>query len=98
MNTDALHCDLDTGVCELAPAPHAPVLEVEAPSRTAASTGVTYVTDPICSACWVMEPAWRTVSTRYADLIEVTHVYGGLLPTWDGFADPGAGIRKAEDV
>lgn len=78
-------CDVETGVCE-----------VEAPVTTAAS--VIYVTDPICSACWVSEPAWRSVTARYGDLLDVEHVFGGLLPQWDGFLDAGAGIRQPSDV
>lgn len=92
-------CDLESGVCTL------PGNEA-APSRTAATspgpqadrTRITYVTDPICSACWILEPAWRSLTERYRDLIEVRHVYGGLLRGWQGFHDAGNGIRRPEDV
>lgn len=85
MAIDRGMCDVETGVCE-----------VQAPATTAAS--VIYVTDPICSACWVSEPAWRSVTARYGDLLDVEHVFGGLLPGWDGFVDAGAGIRQPSDV
>jgi putative protein-disulfide isomerase len=98
MSNDAMACDLETGLCQIPGAAVASHTEVEAEGRTSASTQVTYVTDPICSACWLMEPAWRSLALRYGDLMQVTHVYGGLLPKWDGFSDPGAGIRRAEDV
>lgn len=92
-------CDLESGVCTL------PGNEA-APSRTAATspgpqadrTRITYVTDPICSACWILEPAWRSLTERYRDLIDVRHVYGGLLRGWQGFHDAGNGIRRPEDV
>ena len=82
---DALSCDLATGMCGVG---------VEGSQRVT----VTYVTDPICSACWAMEPAWRSVAFTFGDLLDVRHVYGGLLPSWDGFADAGNGIRGHQDV
>lgn len=82
---DALSCDLATGLCGVG---------VEETQRVA----VTYVTDPICSACWAMEPAWRSVEYTFGDLLDVRHVYGGLLPSWDGFADAGNGIHGHHDV
>ncbi|MFD7704726.1 DsbA family protein [Streptomyces caelestis] len=78
-------CDLSTGLCGA---------DASAPRRVA----VTYVTDPICSACWAMEPAWRSVTYTYGDLLDVRHVYGGLLPSWEGFADVGNGIHGYGDV
>jgi protein-disulfide isomerase-like protein with CxxC motif len=78
-------CDVETGVCEV----QIPVVN---------GARVIYVTDPICSACWVSEPAWRSVTARYGDVLEIEHVFGGLLPGWDGFVDAGAGIRQPSDV
>lgn len=80
-----LACDLETGVC--------------GPGESStARVSVTYVTDPICSACWVMEPAWRAVEFHLGHLFEVRHLYGGLLPRWDGFADTANGIGHFTDV
>lgn len=81
----ALACDLETGLCGLG-------------ESSTAKVKATYVTDPICSACWVMEPAWRAVQFHLGDLFEVRHVYGGLLPRWDGFADTANGISHFTDV
>lgn len=82
---EVLSCDLATGLCGV---------DAEGPQRVT----VTYVTDPICSACWAMEPAWRAVEYSFGDLLDVRHVYGGLLPRWDGFADAGNGIHGHHDV
>jgi protein-disulfide isomerase-like protein with CxxC motif len=82
----AVSCDPVQGLCKLGASPAIP------------RVSITYVTDPICSACWAMEPAWRTLRYRYGDVFDVRLVYGGLLPGWDGFADPAAGISGATDV
>jgi predicted DsbA family dithiol-disulfide isomerase len=44
-----------------------------------------------------MEPAWRRFLYLYGEHVEVTHLYGGLLPQWEGFMDSG-GIRKPADI
>jgi predicted DsbA family dithiol-disulfide isomerase len=59
---------------------------------------ILFATDPICSHCWAMEPAWRRFLYHYGEHVEVTHLYGGLLRSWDGFADVGAGIRAPADI
>lgn len=82
---DSMVCDLETGLCGTDP-------------PTVRRITVTYVTDPICSACWAMEPAWRAARFHYGDLFDVRHVYGGLLPRWEGFADPANGIHGFRDV
>lgn len=64
----------------------------------AARARILFATDPICSHCWAMEPAWRRFLYHYGDHVEATHLYGGLLPRWEGFADVGAGIRGPEDI
>lgn len=63
----------------------------------AAYARILFVTDPICSHCWAMEPSWRRFRHHYGARVEVTHLYGGLLPGWDGFLDS-TGIRKPGDL
>jgi putative protein-disulfide isomerase len=87
-----LACDTDSGTCTVSGAAAARPIEPQARAK------VLYVTDPICSGCWALEPAWRKLRYRYGDLIEVQHVYGGLLPGWQGFADRGAGITSPAHV
>ncbi|MGV9707505.1 DsbA family protein [Streptomyces sp. NPDC003483] len=92
-------CDIESGVCAL-PGDSAALPDATAghPVPEVGLTRITYVTDPICSACWILEPAWRSLTERYRDLIDVRHVYGGLLRGWQGFHDAGNGIRRPEDV
>ncbi len=80
-------CDIDNPLaCAVTP------LDVER------KVSVTYYTDPICSACWAMEPAWRTFLARFADVIEVRHVYGGLLRDWADHAVSGSGPQGPADL
>jgi putative protein-disulfide isomerase len=57
-----------------------------------------YITDPLCSGCWAFEPAWRRLRYHYDDVLRIRTVYGGLLPSWEGFTDPGASIAAPGDV
>lgn len=86
-------CDLETGVCG--------PLDGAASERSASKSGaveIVYFTDPICSHCWATEPAWRRLLFHYGHAIRARHVYGGLLPSWNGFLDRGAGIATPADV
>lgn len=97
-------CAIDTGVCVLPGSsqtpskPAATSASGPAASKSTASTRIIYITDPICSACWVIEPAWRSVLARYGDEIVVEHVMGGLLPNWTVTSDPTHGIFGPSDL
>lgn len=92
----AMSCDTSSGACA-APTMDPPhQADPLAPARTTATA--IYVTDPICSGCWALEPAWRKLAHRHREILSVRHVYGGLLPAWEGFADRGAGISAPADV
>jgi putative protein-disulfide isomerase len=67
-------------------------------SASAAKATLLSVTDPICSGCWACEPAWRRLLYHYGGVLTVRTMYGGLLPGWEGFSDPGAGIAAPADV
>ena len=62
-----------------------------------ARTQILFATDPICSHCWAMEPSWRRFLYHYGRYVEVTNLYGGLLPGWEGFRDS-AGINQPSDI
>lgn len=93
--TDFASCNLEDGSCGPS---LGPVSDVVASASRASRPRVTYITDPICSACWIMEPAWRKLLHHHGRGLDVTYVIGGLLPGWTGFSDPGAGIRGPADV
>lgn len=57
-----------------------------------------YVTDPLCSGCQALEPAWRRLLYRFGAEFSISYIYGGLLPSWEGFVDAGAGISVPGDV
>jgi putative protein-disulfide isomerase len=87
-------CDLRTGVCgDLNEAAEERLSLPATPKAT-----ILYVTDPICSHCWAMEPAWRKLLFHYGAHVSYRHIYGGLLPNWNGFADAANGIREPRDI
>jgi predicted DsbA family dithiol-disulfide isomerase len=58
-----------------------------------------YVTDPMCSHCWAIEPTLRKFISTYEDYLQVHTVMGGLLEKWhDGPIDPANGIYEPKDV
>lgn len=58
-----------------------------------------YVTDPICSHCWTIEPVLRRFVEQYGDYFELATIMGGLLEKWhDGPIDPANGIYQPTDV
>lgn len=68
----------------------------DAPNKSSTQHQVIFVTDPICSHCWAIEPAWRRLLLEYN--IQTRYIHGGLLPGWEGFADSGNAISKPTDV
>ncbi|HET6253634.1 MAG TPA: DsbA family protein [Puia sp.] len=44
---------------------------------------VKYFTDPICSTCWIIQPALKRMSLEYGPYLEIKYYMGGLLPSWD---------------
>ncbi|MET1255551.1 DsbA family protein [Aliikangiella maris] len=57
---------------------------------------IVFVTDPICSHCWAIEPAWRRLQLTFE--FKTRYIHGGLLPGWQGFSDAANGISKPIDV
>ncbi|WP_100011890.1 DsbA family protein [Lentibacillus sediminis] len=72
------------------------VIDLNQPKKT---IDVYYVTDPICSHCWALEPVLRRFTEQYGDYFNFHTVMGGLLEKWhDGPIDPANGIHKPADV
>jgi putative protein-disulfide isomerase len=88
-----LLCDIKTGVCEMPGHSHTAV--AERPKNVSAIRMI-YFTDPICSACWSIEPQLRKLLLEYGEQVEVEYHMGGLLPSWDVYS--GGGISKPSDV
>ncbi|WP_187773757.1 DsbA family protein [Oceanobacillus polygoni] len=89
-------CDLETGVCGVSEENEMEVIDFNQPKK---SINLYYVTDPICSHCWAIEPVLRRFIEQYGDNFNVHTVMGGLLEKWhDGPIDPANGIFKPADV
>lgn len=95
-NNKNMICDLETGVCGVAEDEEMEVIDFNKPKK---SINLYYVTDPICSHCWAIEPVLRRFIEQYGDYFNVHTVMGGLLEKWhDGPIDPANGIFKPADV
>lgn len=89
-------CDLETGVCGVAGEDEIEMIDFNQPEK---SINLYYVTDPICSHCWAIEPELRRFIEQYGDYFNLHTVMGGLLEKWhDGPIDPANGIYKPADV
>ncbi|RLJ86644.1 DsbA family protein [Planococcus citreus] len=95
-NNDNLMCDIETGICGVAEEEQTGLINFSQPQKTIT---LYYVTDPICSHCWAIEPVLRRFTEQYGDYFKFQTVMGGLLEKWhDGPIDPANGIYKPADV
>lgn len=88
-------CDLETGICGDASDEGMEVIDLNAPKK---EVTIYYVTDPICSHCWALEPVLRRFEEQYGQYFKLQTVMGGLLESWEGFADKSNGISAPADV
>jgi len=88
-------CDLETGVCGVAGDEKIEVVDFK---QSQEKIELYYFTDPICSHCWALEPVLNKFMAQYGHYVNMHTVMGGLLESWDGFADVKNGIAKASDV
>ncbi|MCQ6282514.1 DsbA family protein [Bacillus sp. EB600] len=96
MNNHNMICDLETGVCGVAGEEEMGFIDL---NLTKKSIDLYYVTDPICSHCWALEPVLRRFVVQYGEYFNFHTVMGGLLEKWhDGPIDPANGIYKPADV
>jgi putative protein-disulfide isomerase len=95
MNNNMI-CDLKTGVCGTAGEEEMEMVDFNQQKK---SIEVYYVTDPICSHCWAIEPVLRRFKKQYGHYFNFHPVMGGLLEKWgDGPVDPANGIYGPADV
>jgi putative protein-disulfide isomerase len=95
-NKNNMMCDLETGVCGEAGEDILEVIDYNQPNKT---IELYYVTDPICSHCWALEPVFHRFKEQYGHYFNFHTVMGGLLEKWgDGPVDPANGISGPADV
>jgi len=87
-------CSVETGLCS--EHKHSDIEEIQI--QPINKVTVLYYTDPICSACWAIEPELKKLKLMYGDYMDIEYRMGGLLPQWEGFADSGNGISGPKDV
>lgn len=94
LQKNALICDPETGMCEL-PSETGNTDSTTAVQSHEKPVRLIYFTDPICSACWAIEPQLRKLKLEYGHVIEIDYRMGGLLRDW---SYSGGGINKPSDV
>lgn len=97
MNQNNMMCDPETGVCGV-PGTGNETIEMIDFNQPEKTIDLYYITDPICSHCWALEPVLRKFQEQYGQYFNFHTVMGGLLEKWDGFADKGNGISNPADV
>lgn len=81
MTNNNMMCDLETGVCGVAADDGFEVIDLNQPIK---KIDLYYVTDPICSHCWALEPTLRRFTKEYGQYFNFKTVMGGLLEKWHG--------------
>jgi len=96
INNNPLLCNPEKGICEI---PNATNQEVEIHIKSEKKTiHIIYFTDPICSACWAIEPELKKFKLEYGEYVDIEYRMGGLVRSWEGFADKSNGIYSPKDV
>ena len=96
MKKNNMVCDLETGVCGVVQENELELIDF---NKTEKSVDLYYVTDPICSHCWAIEPVIGRFVKQYGKHFNFHTVMGGLLEKWhDGPIDRANGIYKPADV
>ncbi|MDQ0229044.1 DsbA family protein [Metabacillus malikii] len=96
MTSNNLVCDVETGVCGVANDDAVQTIDFNEPVK---KIEMYYVTDPICSHCWALEPILRRFMKQYGQYVQFKTVMGGLLEKWHGGpVDPANGIHGPSDV
>jgi putative protein-disulfide isomerase len=95
-NKNHLVCDIETGVCGVADEDEMEFINF---NQVKKAIELYYVTDPICSHCWALEPTLRRFKEQYGHYFHFHTIMGGLLEKWgDGPVDPKNGIYQPADV
>ncbi|MEM7367488.1 MAG: DsbA family protein [Bacteroidota bacterium] len=89
-----ISCEIETGTCGSGEEGQIEEVQLNLQERVQ----LIYYTDPICSACWAIEPYLKKFELEYGEYLRIEHKMGGLLPGWKGFADRANGISRPSDV
>lgn len=73
-------CNPETGICEI---PTQNGTQENTIAATEKPITIVYYSDPICSACWGVEPVINKLKLVYGDQINIEYHMGGLLPNWE---------------
>ncbi len=92
--TKNYNCEVETGACVLTDERNIQEIKLIEQEKVK----LIYYTDPICSACWAIEPVLKKFKLAYGDFVDIEYKMGGLLSGWGGFADKSNGISKPSDV
>ncbi|WP_150269717.1 DsbA family protein [Paenibacillus tepidiphilus] len=95
MRDSHMMCDMETGICGAADEEAVQEIDLNPAGK---NVTLYYVTDPICSHCWALEPVLGRFIQEYGQYFHLKIIMGGLLPSWKGFSDGGNGIQKPSDV
>ncbi len=90
-----MFCDIETGVCRIYEEHEMKSIDFDVPKE---KIDLYYFTDPICSHCWALEPVLGRFKKEYDNYFNVHTLMGGLLESWNGFADASNGISAPSDV
>ena len=90
--SNPLLCNPEKGFCEVPANVGSGIMPTQ---PVAKKLKVIYFTDPICSACWGIEPQLRKLKLEYGKYIDLEYHMGGLLPDWSYNS---GGISKPSDV
>ena len=88
-------CDIEKGICGIDDGGEMELIDFNTPKE---KIELYYVTDPICSHCWALEPVIGRFKEVYGDYLNFHTFMGGLLEDWNGFSDASNGINSPSDV
>lgn len=89
-----ISCNLETNICETTLDDGIQEIKIQKQEKVK----VLYFTDPICSACWAIEPILKRLILEYGEYFEIEYKMGGLLPFWDGKSSVGGGMSSPSDL
>jgi predicted DsbA family dithiol-disulfide isomerase len=95
MSNNNMMCDLETGVCGVIDGDTIQEIDFNLVEK---KITLYYVTDPICSHCWALEPVLNSFIAQYSQYFNIQVIMGGLLASWEGFSDGANGIQQPSDV